>query len=137
MKYGNYEGICKVCNIFHIAMDCPKGGERVGEEGRLIGGVEVIGDRGDADGPQQDESGPKKTMMERDVLLDVGTVTLWEVSGEKDKKTKEYKKFEMCQFHSHCIHYGLLQDIGMAFLEEAERMGVVTQVEYNFTTSEF
>ena len=136
MKYRNYKGICKVCNIFHIDIDCPKGGEKFGEEGKLIHGVKVIGDRGDAEGPQQDESGPRKTKME-DVLLDVGTVTLWEVSGEKDKKTGENKKFEMNKFHSHCIHFGLLQDIGQAFTEEAERMGVVTQVEYSFTTSEF
>ena len=77
-------GICNTCRIFHIGSDCPNGGSP--------GAIKIygIGDRGDAEGPQQDESGPRIT-MDRDELLDVGTVTVWEITGEKDKKTKENK----------------------------------------------
>ena len=71
-----------------------------------------------------------------DILLDVGTVTLWEVSGEKDKKTKEYKKVEMNMFHGHCITWGLLQDIGEAFISDADQLGIMCTVSYEFNTLE-
>ena len=73
----------------------------------------------------------------RDELMDTGIVTLLEVSGEKDKKTGENKRFELCSFQCNTAHGALFQDIGIAFAEEAERLGVTSQVEYKYTTSEF
>ena len=124
------DGLCEICGIFHINADCPKGGKG-------LGAIEVygVGDRGDAEGPQHDESGPRTT-MDRDYLLDVGTVTCWEVTGEKDKKTKENKRFEMNTFHGHCVTWGLLQDIGEAFLRDADQLGVMCCVTYEFQTTE-
>ena len=125
------DGLCEVCRLFHINVDCPKGGKGLG----AIEVAGIVGDRGDAEGPQHDKSGPRTT-MDRDYLLDVGTVTCWEVTGEKDKKTKEYKKVEMNMFHGHCITWGLLQDIGEAFIRDAEHIGVACCVTYEFRTLE-
>ena len=74
--------------------------------------------------------------MDRDELMEVGTVTCWEITGEKDKKTKEYKKVEMNMFHGHCVTWGLLQDIGEAFIRDADQLGGGGGVTYEFQTTE-
>ena len=125
------DGLCEVCRIFHIGVDCPKGGKGLG----AIEVAGIVGDRGDAEGPQHDESGPRRP-MDRGELMEVGTVTCWEITGEKDKKTKEYKKVEMNMFHGHCVTWGLLQDIGEAFIRDADQLGVVCCVTYEFQTTE-
>ena len=124
------DGLCEICRIFHIDVDCPRGGK-----GR--GAIEVygIGDRGDAEGPQHDESGPRRS-MDRDELLEFGTVTCWEITGEKDKKTKENKRVEINTFHGHVVTWGLLQDIGDAFIRNADELMVVSCLTYEFQTIE-
>ena len=124
------DGLCEVCRIFHINVDCPNGGKG-------LGAIEVygIGDRGDAEGPQHDESGPRRS-MDRDELLEFGTVTCWEITGEKDKKTKENKKVEINTFHGHVVTWGLLQDIGDAFIRNADELMVASCLTYEFQTLE-
>ena len=124
------DGLCEVCRIFHIAVDCPNGGKG-------LGAIKVygIGDRGDAEGPQHDESGPRIT-MDRDELLEFGTVTCWEITGEKDKKTKENKRVEINTFHGHVVTWGLLQDIGDAFTRNADELLVASCLTYEFQTLE-
>ena len=124
------DGLCEVCRLFHIGVDCPKGGKG-------LGAIEVygVGERGDAEGPQHDQSGPRRS-MDRTELLEVGTVTCWEITGEKDKKTKESKKVEINMFHGHCVTWGLLSDIGEAFARDAEELGVICCVTYEFQTTE-
>ena len=114
MRASEIEGYCK---LFHINVQC------------------LSGDRGDAEGPPHDESGPRKT-MDRGELLDAGTVTCWEITGEKDKKTKEDKRAEMHSFHGHTITWGLLQDIGEAFISDADQLGIMCTVSYEFNTLE-
>ena len=124
------DGLCEICRIFHIGVDCPKGGKG-------LGAIEVygIGDRGDAEGPQHDESGPRRP-MDRGELMEVGTVTCWEITGEKDKKTKENKRVEINTFHGHVVTWGLLQDIGDAFIRNADELMVVSCLTFEFQTLE-
>ena len=124
------DGLCEICGIFHIGVDCPKGGKG-------LGAIEVygIGARGDAEGPQHDESGPRRS-MDRDELLEFGTVTCWEITGEKDKKTKENKRVEINTFHGHVVTWGLLQDIGDAFIRNADELMIVSCLTYEFQTIE-
>ena len=124
------DGLCEICGIFHIDSDCPKGGKG-------LGAIEVygVGDRGDAEGPQHDESGPRR-YMDRDELLEFGTVTCWEITGEKDKKTKENKRVEINTFHGHVVTWGLLQDIGDAFIRNADELMIASCVTYEFQTLE-
>ena len=74
--------------------------------------------------------------MDRDELLDVGTVTVWEITGEKDKKTKENKRVEMNSFHGNFVSWGLIQDIGEAFIRDADNIGVMCAVTYEVRTLE-
>ena len=124
------DGLCEVGRIFDIGVDCPKGGKG-------LGAIEVygVGDRGDAEGPQHDESGPRRS-MDREELLEFGTVTCWEITGEKDKKTKENKRVEINTFHGHVVTWGLLQDIGDAFIRNADELMVVSCLTYEFQTIE-
>ena len=86
-------------------------------------------------GPPHDESGPRKTMQ--GLLMDEGSVTMWEVTGEKDRKSGKYKRVELCSFQCETAYGALFEDIAEAFLEEAERLGITRQVEVKYTTSEF